>query len=108
MSAPGTASRPTNAREPQTIFWRPLETENDSKQSWRHLYRFRSPYRFEVDIVDNLLLAHETRKIPLNDPDALGSIEVALFYKRSPHYENPEAPDPEREAVLVQRVVVEH
>ena len=97
-------SFPTDERSRAAdVFWRPLGDE----QAWRHLYRFRSPYRFEVDIVDNLLLAHETRSIPLEDADAIGSVEVALFYKRSPHYENPDAPDPDREAVLVQSLVLE-
>ena len=85
------------------IFWRPTVGTG----TWRKLYRFRSPYRFEVDIEDNLLLAHETRVIPLIDDEATGTVEVALFYKRSPHYEDPEAPDPEREAVMVHSIVLE-
>ena len=38
---------------------------------------------------------------------ARGRIEVALFYKRSPYWKVPEEPDPEGEAELVHRVVVE-
>ena len=96
-------SFPTDERSRAAdVFWRPVGNE-----TWQHLYRFRSPYRFEVDIVDNLLLAHETRNIALEEPEAQGAVEVALFYKRSPHYEDPDAPDPEREATLVQRIVLE-
>jgi hypothetical protein len=47
---------------------------------------------------------HETRAIPLDAEGAAGAVEVALFYKLSPYYEDPERPDPEREARLVQRI----
>ena len=57
-----------------------------------------------MDIEDNLLLVHETRRIPLEDAGARGAVQVALFYKLTPYYEDPEKPDPEREARLVHQV----
>ena len=96
-------SFPTDERSRAAdVFWRPLgETE---ASAWRHAYRFRSPYRWETDIPDTLLLAHATQRIPLEGPGSDGPVEVALFYKRSPYYENPDVPDPENEAVLVHRL----
>jgi len=104
-------SYPTDERSRASdVFWRPLAPEGEEKPPWKHAYRFRSPYRYEVDIVDTLLLAGENRRIPLNPEGALteegadGAIEVALFYKLSPYYTDPENPDPEAEARLVHTV----
>jgi hypothetical protein len=95
-------SFPTDERSRAAdLFWRPLVEGDAEPGRWRQFYRFRSPYRYEVDIVDNLLLVHETRSIPLETD---GAVEVALFYKLSPYYEDPEQPDPEREARLVERL----
>lgn len=98
-------SFPTDERSRAAdLFWRPLAAEDAEPEPWRHAYRFRSPYRYEVDVEDNLLLAHEVREVPLEGADAAGAVEVAFYYKLTPYYEDPEAPDPEREAHLVQRL----
>lgn len=98
-------SFPTDERSRAAdLFWRPLPAEGATPEPWKHFYRFRSPYRYEVDIEDNLLLVHETRRIPLEDAGAQGAVQVALFYKLTPYYEDPEQPDPEREAHLVHQV----
>lgn len=85
------------------VFWRPLGEPGP----WRFAYRFRSPYRDEVGVSDTLLPAHEVRTIVLDAPAAAGAVEVALFFKLTPYWTDPEHPDPEREARLVHRVVVE-
>jgi hypothetical protein len=86
------------------VFWRPLESGGETE--WRWAYRFRSPYRDELGVADTLLPAHETREIVVEDaPD--GPVEVALFYKLTPYWDDPERPDPEREARLVHRTVIE-
>lgn len=101
-------SFPTDERSRAAdVFWRPRAAGGTEPGPWRHLYRFRSPYRYEVDVPETLLEVHGTRRIPLDDPEVGGPLEVALFYKLSPYYEDPENPDPEREARLVQRVEVE-
>ncbi len=82
------------------VFWRPL---GDGAQTWRHAYRFRSPYHHE-DLPDTLLPAHETRTIPIDDAEASGAIEVALFYTLKPYWADPAHPDPEHEARLVHRI----
>lgn len=98
-------SFPTDERSRAAdLFWRPLPAAGEERGPWRHFYRFRSPYRHEVDLEDNLLRAHETRRVPLTDEAARGAIEVALFYKRSPYYRDPARPDPEAEASLVHRI----
>lgn len=100
------------------LFWRPLAAEGEAPGPWQHLHRFRDPYRPEVDLPRTLLDAHEVRRLPVlsgpSDPHrhvaapvgdpVKGPIEVALFYKRSPYYGDPAAPDPEREAWLVHRI----
>lgn len=85
------------------VFWRPA----GAREPWRFAYRFRSPYRDEVGVSDTLLSAHEVRELVVEDPAASAAIEVALFYKLTPYWADPEHPDPEHEARLVQRVVVE-
>ncbi|MBL8860625.1 MAG: hypothetical protein JNK02_01320 [Planctomycetes bacterium] len=87
------------------VFWRPLEADGRPSGPWRWAYRFRSPYRHEVELVDTLLAAQATREIEI--ADAAGRVEVALFYKLSPYWKDPERPAPEAEARLVHRVVVE-
>ncbi len=82
------------------VFWRPL---GGASEPWRHAYRFRSPYHHE-DLPDTLLPAHETRSIPIEGEGSSGAIEVALFYTLKPYWADPEHPDPEREARLVQRL----
>jgi hypothetical protein len=82
------------------LYWRPLGA---GAESWRHAYRFRSPYHFE-DLPDTLLPAHQTRQIPLEDAEASGAIEVALFYTLKPYSSDPAHPDPEHEARLVHRL----
>lgn len=82
------------------VFWRPL----GATTPWRHVYRFRSPYRHEVDLADTLLPAHAVKSIPIEDPDATGAIEVALFYKTKPYWIDPAHPDPEAEAKLVHKI----
>jgi hypothetical protein len=96
---------PTDERSRSAdVFWRPLALAGDPPSDWRWLYRFRSPYRDETGVADTLLPAGETREIELEDPP-FGPLEVALFYKLTPYWEDPARPDPEREARLVQRVV---
>ncbi|MCB9916746.1 MAG: NapC/NirT family cytochrome c [Planctomycetes bacterium] len=98
-------SFPTDERSRAAdVFWRPLPAAGAAPGAWRHLYRFRSPYRYEVDVPDTLLLADETRALPLAEADADGAVEVALFYKLTPYWTDPAAPDPDREAQLVHRV----
>jgi len=89
------------------VFWRPIAADGSPTSAWRWSYRFRSPYRDELDLVDTLLPAHATKAVVIADPDARGRVEVALFYKLSPYWKDPENPDPEGEAALVHRVVVE-
>ncbi|MED6335037.1 MAG: multiheme c-type cytochrome [Planctomycetota bacterium] len=84
-------SFPTDERSRAAdLFWRPPTAPGAQAAPWRHFYRIRSPYRHEVDIIDNLLAAHETRRIPL---DQEGAVEVALFYRLTPYYAEA---DPER------------
>lgn len=97
-------SFPTDERSRAAdVFWRPADVPAAERGPWRHLHRFRSPYRHEVDLPDTLLAAHEVRALPLAHA---GPVEVALFYKRSPYWEDPEHPDPDREATLVHKVEV--
>jgi hypothetical protein len=83
------------------VFWRPLGAE---KGDWRHLHRFRSPYRDEVGLTSTLLPPESAFRIAIDAPEAAGALEVALFYKLTPYWTDPARPDPEREAVLVERV----
>jgi len=89
------------------VFWRPLNAEGQATGPWRWSWRFRSPYRHEVELVDTLLPAHQTKEIEIVDADATGRVEVALFYKLSPYWKDPANPDPENEARLVHRAVVD-
>ena len=90
------------------LFWRPLETPAAQAGAgpWRHLYRFRDPYRHETDIPATHLASGETRMVPLAHAEASAGAEVALFYKLTPYYADPEHPDPEQEARLVHRLLL--
>ena len=99
-------SFPTDERSRASdLFWRPLGSTEAA--DWRHLHRMRSPYRTETDIPETLLFAHEIRRFPIEGEGAEGPIEVALFYMRKPYWQDPETPDPEREAQLVHRIELE-
>jgi len=82
------------------LFCRPLGDGGP----WRHLFRFRNPYRFEVGLPDTELPFGQVHTSRIDDPAAAGGVEVALFYKLTPLWEDPQRPDPEREATLVSRV----
>ncbi len=101
-------SFPTDERSRAAdVFWRPLAANGEERGPWRHLWRFRSPYRDEVELEDTLLVVDTTwtGAIPLAEAD--GPVEVALFYKRSPYWLEREHPDPDREATLVHRIELE-
>lgn len=106
-------SFPTDERSRAAdLFWRPLAEAGASPAEWRHMHRMRSPYRDEVDVPETLLAADEARVLLVTtesegagDPVPTSqAIEVALFYKRSPYWLDPERPDPDQEAQLVTRV----
>ncbi|TDJ69551.1 MAG: hypothetical protein E2O39_11360 [Planctomycetota bacterium] len=99
---------PTDERSRRSdVFWRPVpDGAQVGPGEWRHLYRIRDPYRYEVGIPSTLIAYGETRAIALTDPEASGAVEVALFYKYTPYYEDEGRMDPEREAILVHRVVL--
>lgn len=100
-------SFPTDERSRAAdVFWRPLPPQG-APGAWRHLWRMRNPYRTETDLPFTLLPAGEVKELAVEGEDARGAIEVALFYKRSPYWEDPDAPEPEREATLVHRLVLE-
>ena len=95
---------PTDERSRASdVFWRPLPADG-AAGPWRHLHRIRAPYRTEVDVESTLLEAHERRRLPLPAEAAGEAVEVALFYKRSPYWRDPEHPDPDDEATLVHRL----
>lgn len=92
---------PTDERSRASdVFWRALAADG-SAGPWRKLYRFRNPYRFEVGEPNTELPAGQKIALRIEEPEARGAVEVALFYKLSPYYAVPEQPDPEREAFLV-------
>ncbi len=91
------------------LFWRPLD-DGQADGRWFHLYRFRSPYRDEVDVPDTLLPYGETRSVELAHD---GPVEVALYYNLRPVYLAPDTGeaipldtviDPEPDARLVARI----
>lgn len=99
-------SFPTDERSRASdVFWRPKAGAGVPTQAWRHIYRFRSPYRHEVDLVDTWLPAHETWSGRVEDVDP-GTLEVAIFYKLSPYWIDANAPDPDQEAQLMHLVEV--
>ena len=85
------------------VFWRPLSDKGGAPETWRHAYRFRSPYRHE-SLPDTLLPAHAVQAIQLEGDGAGGAVEVVLFYAVKPYWDDPTRPDPEREAKVVHRV----
>jgi hypothetical protein len=104
---------PTDERSRASdVVWRPL-----GEARWRHLYRFRNPYRHETGLPNTELAARATQRIELPATEVGGPAEVALFYKLSPYFAD-EAfadtpyynPDPEtnpaEDAVLVHRVEI--
>lgn len=96
-------SFPTDERSRASdVFWRQV-----GEARWRHMYRFRSHYRDEVGVPDTLLQADATWTGTIDDADAAGAIEVAIFYKRSPYFTDPDNPDPDNEATLVHRLELE-
>lgn len=98
---------PTDERSRASdLFWRPISSDG-AGTTWRQIHRFRNPYRFEVGLPNTELPAGETFALAIDDPEARGSIEVALFFKLTPYYENPERPDPERESMVVHRARLE-
>ncbi len=82
------------------LFWR-----EQGQTTWRHLARLRNPYRHEVGLPNTELASGDTLRVSIDQAPA-GPIEVALFYKLSPYWNDPAAPDPEREAVRVALVSV--
>jgi hypothetical protein len=88
------------------VFWRPVAADG-APQLWRKIYRFRNPYRFEVGEPNTELPAGQKLEIAIDDADARGAIEVALFFKLTPYYEDPARPDPERECSLVHSARIE-
>jgi len=98
---------PTDERSRASdLFWRPLPAAGAEPGRWRHLYRFRNPYRDEVGQVNTELPHGETVDVEVTDPEVAGAVEVALFYKLSPYWTDPEEPDPEGEATLVHSLQV--
>lgn len=92
---------PTDERSRASdLYWRAIGA-NGEKGRWNAIHRFRNPYRHEVDLVNTELPAGQTARFEVDAPQARGEIEVALFYKLSPYFSDPENPDPEREAQLV-------
>lgn len=83
------------------VFWRPLGATG--AESWRHAFRFRTPYRHE-NLPDTLLPAHQVQTIPIEGEGADGAIEVVLFFSLRPYWADPARPDPEREAQVLHRL----
>jgi nitrate/TMAO reductase-like tetraheme cytochrome c subunit len=107
-------SYPTDERSRTSdVFWRPLT--DDEGAPWNHMHRIRSPYRDEVGVPDTLLLAGEARVLPVTSEsegagEAISSdtaIEVALFYRRTPIWEDLAHPADNRGVVEVARVVLQ-
>jgi nitrate/TMAO reductase-like tetraheme cytochrome c subunit len=89
------------------VFWRPLAgTASATVIPWRHLHRMRAPYRHETGLTDTTLPPGERRELKIPFEPGVEAIEVALFYKRTPYWLDPTAPDPDTEARLVHRVEV--
>lgn len=94
---------PTDERSRRAdVFWR-VKGESGA-DAWRHVYRIRDPYRYEADIPRTLIDAGETLELELGDVPAGATVEVALFYKRTPYWEDPERPDPDRESIRLHAV----
>ena len=98
-------SFPTDERSRAAdVFWRTMVAGEPGP--WQHVYRFRSPYRDETHLPDTLLPVDSTWTQTIEGAEP--PLEVALFYKRSPYWADPENPDPENEAdYLVHRLTLE-
>ena len=67
------------------------QDENGDWQEWQHLYRFRDPYRDEVDLTNTQLPSGETWKQEL-EPPAPGRLgEVRLLYRSRPYLPDDES-----------------
>jgi hypothetical protein len=92
---------PTDERSRASdVFWRPVAAAGEPAR-WRQLHRFRNPYRYEVGLPNTELPAGQKVTLTIDDAEASGAVEVALFYKLTPYYADPANPDPERESTLV-------
>ncbi len=92
---------PTDERSRASdVFWRAIGPDS-VPGAWTHLHRFRNPYRHEVGMPNTELPAGEKVRLVIEPALSRGELEVALFYKLTPYYADPERPDPEREALLV-------
>ncbi len=66
---------------------------------WRHLHRFRDPYRDETDLTNTQLPAGETWRGTVAPEEAGAEVEVRLLYRTNPF-------QPDEEATEVHRVSV--
>jgi len=83
------------------VFWRPLAPgAQEGAGDWRFLHRIRDPYRHEVDLESTLVAFGEVRAIPLEDPESAEGAEVALFYRLTPYYTDPETGTPVHESTV--------
>ncbi|MEZ6004474.1 MAG: cytochrome c3 family protein [Planctomycetota bacterium] len=88
-------SFPTDERSRASdLFWREVPTDPETAGGWHHLYRFRSPYRSEVDIEPTLLEAGTTYTANLPAQAGRGAVQVALFYKLTPYFRDPATGEP--------------
>lgn len=88
---------PTDERSRASdLFWRPAESSDEP--AWQHVYRFRNPYRFEVDQPNTELAAHAALDLVLEGADVDQPIELLLAYKLTPVWDDPEHPDPEHDS----------
>ena len=60
-------------------------------QDWTHVYRFRDPYRDEVDLTNTQLPAGETWKQEMDPPVPGRSGEVRLLYRSRPYLPDDES-----------------
>ncbi|MEZ6019748.1 MAG: hypothetical protein R3F17_06490 [Planctomycetota bacterium] len=81
-------SFPTDERSRASdLFWREVPTDPETAGGWHHLYRFRSPYRSEVDIEPTLLRSgHDLHRRICRRKRAAARSQVALFYKLTPYF----------------------
>lgn len=109
---------PTDERSRASdVWWRTKPADSgEGAGVWTHLHRIRDPYRHEKDISSTLLHWGETRTLPIEEAGASERIEVALVYKRTPYYRDPETglamhleevEDPFQDAELVHTIVIE-
>jgi hypothetical protein len=97
---------PTDERSRRAdVFWRVAGETGPG--AWRHVYRIRDPYRYESDIPRTLIDAGQTLTLKLEDVPEGATVEAALFYKRTPYWEDPDRPDPDRESILLHTKVLQ-